>query len=103
MHGHIIKEHIATDQAHASGTMPEIPQNFEDIKTNDKADEDFRIYSEETSLPRVVEHYRDMRTFQTVDFYRKMEEKYSFETGKYRRLMTIEDAFVELEHYVVRI
>jgi hypothetical protein len=43
-----------------------------------------------------------MRRFQTVDFYRKMEEKYSFENGKYRRLMTIEEAFAELEHYVVR-
>lgn len=72
----------------------------EEIKTNSKADEDFRVYSEETSLPRVVEHYKDMRRFQTVDFYKKMEKKYSFENGNYRRLMTIDEAFAELEHYI---
>jgi hypothetical protein len=82
-------------------SRPEVPQTFDDIKTNEKEDEDFRIYSEETSLPRVVDHYRDMRKYQTVDFYRKMEQKYSFENRNYRKLMTIEEAFAELEHYVV--
>lgn len=73
------------------------------IKTNEnKKDEDFRIYDETTSNPRVVQHYKDMRMFQTVAFYRKMEAKYSFDNGTYRRLMTIEEAFDELEHYVVR-
>jgi hypothetical protein len=52
---------------------------------------------------RVSDHYRDMRTNQTVDFYRRMEAKYSFANGAYRRLMTIEEAFAELDHYVVRI
>ena len=80
---------------------PEVPETFESIKTNDKADDDFRVYSEDTSLQRVVDHYRDMRTCHTVDFYRKMEQKYSFEGGKFRKLMTIEEAFVELENYVV--
>lgn len=79
-----------------------IPDNFSTIKTNeDKADEDFRIYSEDTSLKRVVEHYRDMRRFQTVDFYRRMEQKYSFENGKFRKRMTMEEALTELEDYVV--
>ena len=79
-----------------------VPTTFQDIKTRqDKTDEQFRVYSEETSLPRVVEHYRDMRRFQTVDFYRKMEQKFDFQNGNYRRLMTIEEAFDELEHYVV--
>ena len=78
--------------------MAEVPQNFHDIKTSlKKADEDFRVYSEDNSLSRVVEHYRDMRKFQTVDFYKKMEHKYSFENGAYRRIMTIEEAFDELE------
>lgn len=80
---------------------PEVPTTFEDIKTSSaKADDEFRVYSEETSLPRVVEHYRDMRRFQTVDFYRRMEQKYDFENGNYRRLMSIEEAFAELEQYV---
>ena len=82
--------------------MAEVPQNSHDIKTSlKKADEDFRVYSEDNSLSRVVEHYRDMRKFQTVDFYKKMEHKYSFENGAYRRIMTIEEAFDELENYVV--
>ena len=70
------------------------------IKTNDKAEEDFRVY-DESSPARVVQHYKDMRMNQTVDFYRKMEKKYSFEDGACRCMMTIEEAFVELEHYVV--
>jgi hypothetical protein len=82
-------------------TRPEIPTSHESIKTNVKKDGDFRIYDESTSEQRVVDHYRDMRTFHTVDFYRRMEQKYSFENGNYRRLMTIEDAFDELESYVV--
>lgn len=81
---------------------PDVPSSYADIKTNDKADDDFRVYDEETSPPRVVQHYKDMRMNHTVDFYRKMEKKYSFENGKYRRMMTIEEAFEELEHYVVR-
>jgi hypothetical protein len=75
----------------------------ESIKTNVKKDEDFRIYDENTSEQRVVDHYRDMRTFHTVDFYRRMEQKYSFENGTYRRFMTIEEAFEELESYVVSV
>jgi hypothetical protein len=82
-------------------SKPGIPKNFNTIKTDDKADEDFRIYSEDTSLKRVVEHYRDMRRFQTVDFYRRMEQKYSFENGNFRKRMTMEEAFTELEDYVV--
>ena len=78
----------------------EIPGNTTTIKTNEKADEDFRVYDVTTSAERVVEHYRDMRRFQTVDFYQRMERKYDFTNGSYRRLMTIEEAFVELENYV---
>lgn len=70
------------------------------IKTNDKADEAFRVYDVRDSPARVVEHYRDMRRFQTLEFYEKMERKYDFSNGNYRRLMTIEEAFLELENYV---
>lgn len=79
---------------------PEVPQTFDNIKTNEKADEDFRVYSSESTPTRVVDHYRDMRTYQTVAFYKKMEQKYDFSNGKYRRLMTIEEAFQELENYI---
>lgn len=77
-----------------------VPNKFDTIKTNEKADEEFRIYDANESPERVIEHYRDMRKNHTVDFYRKMEEKYDFTNGKYRRLMTIEEAFAELENYV---
>lgn len=77
-----------------------VPNKFDTIKTNEKADEEFRIYDANESPERVIEHYRDMRKYHTVDFYRKMEEKYDFTNGKYRRLMTIEEAFAELENYV---
>ena len=79
---------------------PDVPDSFDAIKTNDKADDAFRNYSVDETPARVVEHYRDMRMNHTVDFYKKMEQKYSFEDGAYRRLMTIEEAFAELEHYV---
>ena len=89
-------------QAIIAETRPEVPSTLDDIKTNTtKTEEEFRIYDEATSLPRVVEHYRDMRRYQTVDFYRRMEQKYDFTNGNYRKLMTIEEAFVELENYVV--
>lgn len=93
--------------------MSENPQNSTIMPTtNDNAEgalspfptkqsDEFRQMNEATSQTRVVEHYRDMRRFQTVDFYKKMGEKYSFDDGRYRRLMTIDEALAELEHYVV--
>jgi len=60
---------------------------------------DFRGY--DSTKQRVLDHYRDMRTSQTVEFYRRMEKKYTFDEGQYRALMTIAEAFDELEHYVV--
>lgn len=81
---------------------PDIPTNLDEIKTSsEKANSDFRVYTQETSESRVINHYREMRMGQTVAFYRRMEQKYSFENGNYRSLMTMEEAFEELEHYVV--
>jgi len=79
---------------------PDVPKSFDDIKTNNKEDEAFRVYKAEESPQRVVDHYKDMRQFQTVEFYKRMEKKYDFSDGKYRRLMTIEEAFEELENYI---
>jgi inositol oxygenase len=82
---------------------PDAPSNYMDIQTNadTKTLEDFRTYTQDEDTPaRVVEHYRDMRQYQTVEFYQRMEKKYSFENGAYRKLMTIEEAFVELENYI---
>lgn len=41
-----------------------------------------------------------MRVNQTVAFYERMVEKYSFADGKYRAKMTIREAFKALESYV---
>lgn len=79
---------------------PSIPGTLSSIKTNDKADEDFRVYDANSTPARVIEHYRDMRQNQTVEFYKRMEKKYDFSNGQYRSLMTIEEAFAELESYV---
>ena len=39
-------------------SSPSVEKNTKAIKTNDKEDEDFRIYDESSSNARVVEHYR---------------------------------------------
>jgi inositol oxygenase len=79
---------------------PDMYGDFSDIKTNAKENEAYRIYDVLDSPARVVDHYRDMRINHTVDFYKKMEKKYDFSNGAYRRIMTIEEAFKELENYV---
>lgn len=81
-------------------TIPAIPVEFQTIKTNEKSDESFRVYTSTDSPSRVVDHYNDMRKYQTVEFYKKMEKKYDFSDGKFRRKMTILEAFTELENYV---
>ena len=72
------------------------------IQTNasTKNAEEFRTYNVTETAERVIQHYKDMRTYQTVDFYDRMAQKYSFDNGAYRRLMTIEEAFLELENYI---
>ncbi len=93
---------MKTPQSIIAETRPEVPKTFDEIKTStNKEDEEFRVYDEGTSLPRVVEHYRDMRQYQTIEFYRRMEQKYDFTNGTYRKLMSIDEAFAELENYVV--
>lgn len=77
-----------------------IPIEYKTIKTNEKADEEFRVYTSAESPDRVVQHYLDMRRNHTVDFYKKMEKKYDFSDGKFRCKMTIMEAFAELENYV---
>ena len=93
-----------TDDEMKIKTMDTTTTTTTTIKTNqEKEMEEFRVYSEDKTQARVINHYRDMRKYQTVDFYNKMEHKYTFENGQYRKLMTIEQAFEELEHYVVSI
>lgn len=81
-------------------TCADVPESTDSIKTNDKKDEEFRVYDSKESPDRVVNHYKDMRKNQTVAFYNKMLHKYDFTNGAYRKLMTIEEAFDELECYI---
>mmetsp|Transcript_19108 Transcript_19108/g.24587 ORF Transcript_19108/g.24587 Transcript_19108/m.24587 type:complete len:303 (+) Transcript_19108:188-1096(+) len=69
-----------------------------EVTSSAKAKEEFRIYDGSNS--RVERHYEDMRKYQTIDFYRRMEHKYSFENGQHRSLMTMEEAFDRLDAYV---
>jgi hypothetical protein len=42
-----------------------------------------------TTPERVLNHYRNMRTYQTVDFHNRMMEKYTFHNGKYRYVILL--------------
>lgn len=71
---------------------------IEGVKTGAKSDEDFRVY--DGAPPRVMNHYSKMRQRQSVAFYEKMERLNSFEDGAHRRLLTLTEAFEQLEQYV---
>ena len=45
-------------------------------------------------------HYRLMREGQTLDFVRRMLQKYSFDDGQFRAKMTVRQAFSALDGYV---
>jgi inositol oxygenase len=62
--------------------------------------ESFRNYKNSDRQAVVAEHYRLMRANQTLEFTRKMSQKYDFSDGKYRKMMTIREAFKELMTYV---
>lgn len=60
--------------------------------------ESFRNYVDSDRQDLVENHYRCMRKNQTVDFVKKMIDKYSF--TKPRQQLTISEAFKLLETYV---
>lgn len=63
--------------------------------------DEFRNYETSSRQNTVEQHYKDMRSFQTVDFVKKMHEKYSFKTGfQPRAIMSVREAFRCLESYV---
>jgi inositol oxygenase len=63
-----------------------------------KAAEEFRNYKDSDRQAVVDNHYRLMRTHQSVEFVDRMMEKYSFD--KPRATMSIREAFRILETYV---
>mmetsp|Transcript_9310 Transcript_9310/g.23699 ORF Transcript_9310/g.23699 Transcript_9310/m.23699 type:complete len:406 (-) Transcript_9310:359-1576(-) len=71
------------------------------VKEQCKESEKFRDYTLDHDRKDIVTaHYRDMKTFQTVDFVKKMHAKYSFADGAYRAQMTVREAFDKLDGYV---
>jgi hypothetical protein len=60
--------------------------------------EKFRNYVDSDRQDIVVNHYKLMRTNQTLEFVDKMIAKYTFD--KPRQHMTIQEAFRKLENYV---
>jgi inositol oxygenase len=60
--------------------------------------EKFRNYVDSDRQDIVVNHYKLMRTNQTVEFVDRMIAKYTFD--KPRQHMTIQEAFRKLENYV---
>lgn len=106
------EEILASPTGAGSGTITPPPCDFSSsstlllsttaaIKTATTKDlTAFRNYTNSSLQARVEDHYRNMRLHQTVEFYRRMEEKYSFADGHYRAKMTIREAFTALESYV---
>ena len=78
--------HNDTKVSNATKIINATAIDIQSIQTNSssKAVEEFRTYDLSETPARVVEHYKDMRTYQTVEFYDRMAKKYSFENGCYR-------------------
>jgi inositol oxygenase len=79
--------------------MSEIVEKaHEDLPFHHKSLEEFRNYVDSDRQEVVRNHYNMMRQNQTVEFVKRMHEKYTFERP--RALMTIKEAFEELKCYV---
>jgi inositol oxygenase len=61
---------------------------------------EFRNYVDSKRQDVVSTHYKDMRKGQSVEYVKRMHEKYSFADGKFRKKMTIREAFEILDTYV---
>lgn len=77
--------------------MSEAIETVDGISVSKKV-EAFRNYVDSDRQDIVTNHYRLMRSNQTVEFVDRMIAKYSFE--KPRQKMTILEAFKKLETYV---
>lgn len=69
-------------------------------ETPTKKLEEFRNYSDGTCDDLVRKHYKAMRENQCVAYVDRMHNKYNFNSGHFRKMMTIKEAFETLESYV---
>jgi len=67
-----------------------------------KPKDQFRVYDDPSNPMQaiIVNHYRMMRSKQTLEFVRRMHAKYSFAGGASRATMSIREAFGKLDGYV---
>eukprot|EP01032_Pedospumella_encystans_P013532 gene13532-15574_t len=77
--------------------MSTVNETFNGVEVAKKVEE-FRNYVDSDRHDIVTNHYRLMRTHQTLEFVDKMLAKYSFKEP--RQKMTIREAFTKLETYV---
>ena len=92
-------DRIAEEAAPPSSSSPDavdVVRSILESNTSDKAAGAFRSYDDAGdddddggvgvggTPERVLAHYRDMRTYQTVEFHDRMSTKYSFDGGRYR-------------------
>ena len=80
--------------------MTEIAAFVDDGLNHTKPKSEFRNYVDSDRQDIVSNHYRLMRSNQTVDFVEKMHAKYSFASGRERAKMTVRQALKVLESYV---
>jgi inositol oxygenase len=76
---------------------PDMNQRWDGFTPTHKEIKDFRVY--DGSNQTVVEHYRDMRMNQTLEFSRRMQDKFTFANGG-RTKMTIKEGFEVLKTFV---
>lgn len=73
------------------------PELVEKYSSKTKDTEEFRNYETSAAQARVENHYKNMRTYQTMAFLEKMEKKYyKFDKEE----LTIMEAFERLQDYV---
>lgn len=82
---------MSTKSVSIDGVLTTTREEIKSIQTNSqtKAQEEFRTYDLDDTPERVLQHYKDMRTYQTVEFYDRMAVKYSFENGHYRSVFAL--------------
>ncbi len=91
---------LTANHRHSSSFLSKMPAHTEDciIDNMSKNADEFRNYVNSDRQSVVENHYRLMRTNQSVEFVDRMAEKYSFD--KPRAIMSIREAFRSLETYV---
>jgi inositol oxygenase len=80
---------------------PELPEKQLDVGFELPKDvKEFRNYQDSAFQESVSNHYRLMRSNQSVAYVERMHQKYSFADGQFRARYTVREVFKLLESYV---